>query len=49
MFNFEQIIDNSFAKAIFKSLCVFSITLAASATIIEEVGIIFAFIIFCRT
>ena len=39
-------IDSSLIKAIFKSLCVFSITLAASATLIEEAECIPALIIF---
>ena len=34
IFNLLKIIDNSLNKAIFKSLCVFSITFAASATLI---------------
>ena len=34
IFNLLKIIENSFTRAIFTSLCVFSITLAASATLI---------------
>ena len=36
IFILEKIIDSSFMRAIFKSLCVFSITLAASATLIDS-------------
>ena len=46
IFNLEQIIDNSLAKAIFKSLWVFSITFAASATIIDGAVTTFASMIF---
>ena len=37
IFKFLKTFDNSFTNAIFKSLCVFSITFAASAILIEEV------------
>ena len=45
-FNLLKIIDSSFTKAIFRSLCVFSITFAASAIYILSVTKIPALIIF---
>ena len=44
-FNFKslQIMENSFIKAIFTSLCVFSIIFEASALLMLEAFIIFAF------
>ena len=38
MSNLSKITDSSLIKAIFKSRCVFSITFAASATLIDEAG-----------
>ena len=46
IFILSKIIDSSFTYAIFKSLCVFSIALAASATFIEGATYVPAVIIF---